>query len=352
MQTSFFEEPTFEEPDALPVIDRSTAERWAVCPAQAYMVERRQVTNGGAPADSGQAVHDIIGKAIAARVNDGMQLHDLYELVKDAAAKSRPDIQPDVIAAVRNVYPMLEHVCRHPAGNERAPDDILAFDGGTAERCGQLATDFALDDDTNVRITGEVDLLMATPSPQEVSLDDWKSGYKHWTASDVQSSFQFQWYALLAMSKFPDVDRVSVRIWMPRKGAATSPVYFERQHQYQIGERIRHALNLRRRHIDAADAGDVPAWPQPERCGLCSAATYCPRAHKPESDFASDPEAYLRDYAATVAKADRMFDVLTVAVRKSGGDLHFGDVAFGNGKPKAARAQPCTLYTPVKASDE
>jgi hypothetical protein len=64
-----FVDDTPEAP-AVPVIDRSTLERWATCPHQAAHVDRGLVSNSSTDADVGNAAHDILAAAVKARATE------------------------------------------------------------------------------------------------------------------------------------------------------------------------------------------------------------------------------------------------------------------------------------------
>lgn len=353
------EELFSDEPAALPpiIVDRSTAERYSTCPAQAVLVERRIVSNESEMAQVGSAVHEILSAAVASRV-DGKRPNEIHELIKDLAAKSRPDIQPDVMDACRRTYPIMELLCRHDNGEDRCPDDVMRFDGGAGAQSGQLAFDLIPATETRgaVCITGEVDLLMATASDKEVLLCDWKSGWKHWTAGDVQRSFQFQFYAYLVLCNYPGLQRVTVRVYMTREGGAASDVSFDRSQMYVIGKRIESAVNLClewRGKLTGA-----PAWPEPAKCGICPASLNCPQAHEPEAGFSRDPKAALLRLVVISEVKKRIESGLNEIVRKGipgvrdPGDIISGKSAYGINKPKKATAKLCSVYQVGGAASE
>lgn len=348
-----------EAPEGPPpvVLDRSTLERWATCPHQAHHVDRGLVSSGSTEADSGNECHDILAAAVDVRHRHAVPARDLREYIDERAVKSRPDVQPEVVKALRKSYPVVHLLCHHDNGEERNPDDILRYDGGEGDRRGQLGGDIlpAPEDGSRgpVRLTCEVDLLLATASPEELDLWDWKSGWRYWTAGEVKESFQFQFYAWLVFHTYPEVRRVWVRVFMTREGAATSVVEFSRGRDlYQIHQRLLSAANLYLKFRDAGGPEDVDAWPAPDKCSICPAATRCLMAHLPERDLAADPEGYLRQYVATQAAADRMAARMAVKVRAEGRDMVFRDpakgaVAFGMEKPKEVRKPACVVYEPA-----
>lgn len=341
-------EPFADEPSQ--IVDRSTLERYAVCPHQARLIDSGQVSSSSLDTDAGQAVHDVISEAVRLRHVDGLDPSELRYLIERRAAEARPDIQPAVVAALRQAYKLVSLICYHETLSERSPADILRYDGGAGDFKGQVAADLipAVDGNPALRLTAELDFLIATASAQELELIDWKSGWTTWTGTDVRDSFQFQSYGWLVMANYPECRRVSVRVHMTREGYATSPVTFVRERDFEpIRQRLITAALTYRAHANAPPEA-APAWPAPERCGLCPAAQRCKCAHEPGSDLAKAPEGYLRQYVSLKAITDKMHDAMTAKVRDSGKDIVFGDVAFGTNKPKQQRAPACDSYTPKR----
>lgn len=330
------------------IVGRSELERFVECPHQAVMIDRGMVTNSNVLTDVGNEVHRVISEAVAIRAGDGIRPNDMREFIEQQAMCSRPDIQPQVLVALRRAYPVVGLICYQTgSGNERAPDDLLRFDGGDGPRAGQLAHDLvqATEDRGPVRITGELDLLMATPSAEELDVVDWKSGWRWWTATEVEDSFQFQFYAALVMLNYPMVRRVRVRVYMTAYGEITGAVEFTRErHLLPILERIKTAIGVYLKWHDTPDIADVPAWPQPPRCALCPAARLCIHVHKPVARLADGEGAFFDQMVAMEAALDQMTDQASVAVRKRGEDFQFAGGGYGTDAPKATRAEKCKLY--------
>lgn len=348
------DEAPFKDPPAGPapiVIDRSTLERYANCPHQGFLIDKGFVHNSSTPADIGNEAHGILSMALRYRVGALATPREMREYIEAEAMASRPDIQPEVIMTLRRAYPLAALICQHSNGEDRNADDLLRFDGGDGARSGQVAADLipATESSGAIRLTCELDLLLATASAEELELIDWKSGWAHWTAGDVKASFQFQFYVWVIFVNYPTVSRVGVRIFMTRDGVSTSLVTFDRDRDfYQIHRRLITAVETYMKYRDPRRAEDVPAWANPEKCSICSAAPRCSLAHKPDADLAVDPEGYLRQYVALDAAASQMKAALSAKVRKDKGDLIFGDVAFGTERPKAARAATCDVYSPER----
>lgn len=334
------------------IVDRSTAERWAECPAMAWHVENGRVSTSSLPADAGNEVHKILAAAVKARHMDAARPNELREMIDAAAAQSRSDVQPEVVTALRKCWPIVQLICTHEDNGEiRSPDDLIRYDGGDGAHAGQIAADLEIDG-VKVRLTCEVDLLLATRSAKAVDLYDWKAGRTHWTATDVFGSFQFQFYSYITLVNYPTVDTVSVSVFMPREGSATDPIDFKRRDMFAWENRIKSAVRLLLKWQSASGPTHVPAWPAPEKCSICPAAAKCPLAHQPAAEVAIDPEAALKQLVALDAAADALRRQLTGVVRKLGRDLVFGDLAFGTEKPreKAKRAETCSVYEPPRVN--
>jgi hypothetical protein len=331
------------------ILDRSTLERWGVvCPHQEWHISHGGVSTGSTETVIGDEVHKILSEACRMRQQDGEQLRGLVDYMDAAAQVSRPDVQPQVIAAMKRAsWTVARMLCEQPNGSGRHPDDLIAYDGGSDDRSGQLAADLipADDDRGPVRLTSELDLLLATASAEELDWWDWKSGWTWWTASDVREAFQFQFHAWLIFYRFPGVQRVNCRVFMTREALATSPVTFSRDRDFwPIHKRLMTATGIYLKYRDEASAADVAAWPTPEKCAICPAASRCSLASRPAADVAADPASALLQYVAVQAAADQLKANLTTFVRKLGQDLETGTVAFGANRPKAQRAPILDVY--------
>ncbi len=337
--------------DLEPIIfDRSTLEREADCPAQAMLIEKYNLSTGGEMADIGTECHDILSRACGLRVELATQ-RQIKEFIDDEAVKSRPDLQPRVIMALRNAaWKVSEILCRFDNNLERAPEDLILFDGGKGNQSGQLSAQIypATESRGPVWVTCEVDLALAMPSPEEMDVWDYKSGWTHWTAGRVGESFQFQCYSYIIFQNFPELNRINYRVYMTAENSATSIYTFERQFLYPIIKRVEKAVDLALER--RANPASAKPWPSPVKCSICPAARHCADAFKPESDLAIDPDQYLRDYARIRTAADQMEASLTQYVRmtRNGEDLIVDDIAFGPNKPKTERTKAMLSIRPAR----
>lgn len=328
------------------ILDRSTLERWANCPQQAYHVAKRQIDDCSYPTVIGTECHSLIANAIAT-VADSDSIVRPYEFadgLKAVCTPARADVQTRVTDIIRRcAWTLGKLIC------ERASSDIIRFDGGKGNLSGQLGWDIT----PHRRVTGEVDLLLATPSREQVELWDWKSGWKHWTATDVRDSFQFQTYAWLIFKNYPEVQSVVVRVLMLAENESTPDYTFRREQVRQIEQRLILAVDLFDLYAKASDADNVPAWPLPDKCALCPATKHCRFVHHRVDDVEKNTADAIRKLAALRAETDRIESALTLIVRKDANAKLAGEIvadsngtkiAWGVNKPKTARAATCGLY--------
>lgn len=347
IEQMFSGNPFGQEPEP-EILDRSTLERWANCPQQAYHVAKRKIDDCSYPTVIGTECHSLIANAIATVVDSDsiVRPYEFAEGLMAVCTSSRPDVQARVTDIIRR--------CAWKLGNivcERASSDIMKFDGGKGNLSGQLGWDIA----PQRRVTGEVDLLLATPSREEVELWDWKSGWKHWTATEVRDSFQFQTYAWLIFKNYPEVQSVSVRVLMLADNEATATYTFMRDHVRQIEQRLLLAVDLFDLYAGVDDGSNVPAWPLPDKCCLCPVTKHCRFVHHRIDDVEKNTPDAIRKLSVLRSETDRIESALTLIVRKDPNAKLAGEVvAESNGKPiawgvnktKTARAASCDLYEP------
>lgn len=318
-----------DEPKPI-LIDRSTLERYADCPAQGQLVELGKGLAGSAEADSGNEVHRIIADAVKLYVEYEPRTRDLADAMMHHAEHSRPDVQPDVIEALRpSVWGIAGMIATQTNGEPRHIDDLIRFDGGDGDRSGQLAWDIGEHDGRPVRLTCEVDLLAATASVNELALYDWKSGRKTWSPTDIKTSFQFgTFYAFIVLANYPACERIRVRVWNTRKRSLTGAVVFERRDMAAMQARLDEAVALYLKHspdLHGVGVDNAPAWPQMEKCSQCDAARHCPEATGPVRDCGGDLAAAGRQYVAMTAAADQLKKSLTARVDETGEAIDLGD---------------------------
>lgn len=310
-------------------LDRSTLERWATCPAQAWLVEHGGCVNENRAMSVGQEAHEVLAKVTRSFVESPGESYPglLQQDIDVYACDSRPDVQPDVIACLR---PSMWSWANFLSGIH--VQNILRWDGGPGEFTGQLAWEVSM---FGAQVTTEVDLLYAGESPEVIHEVDYKTGYTDHNWETVSQSFQFQLHAALLLDIYPDVSAIDIRVWNTRKGKPTHRVLFERSKLGQYQQRIHKSVEIWHKFHDAKTVDDVESWPDTEKCGLCPVAHLCPRLANVETD----PVELLRQYVVLEAASALVRSKLITARKTTGKEIETpeGDV-FGVDKPRTRDA--------------
>lgn len=329
--------------DDTPVLDRSTLETWAECPRRAAL--SRDIKSASLIAATGTEVHDAIRQTLDSFVGSGGALsrRDLVDETTNNLYGARPDVQPDVIAAAKYAIWGFADILANIHYTA-----VMRYDGGTGNLSGQLTMDIA----AGCRVTGAVDLLLATASKQVVELWDWKTGYKRWTEADVSQSFQFQMYAALVLDHYPDVECVRTRIFNTRTNSPTYSVDFTREKLPQYRARISHAAGLWWQH-HKQPADKVPAWPARDKCDTCPVIARCTAADADLREVDASPSDLLATLSHLEMRSKAIAKRLAVVVQRTGQDVRTDDgTCFGFGKPKADRKPTAAMYVAGKATEE
>lgn len=329
------------------VVDRSTLEAYADCPrAAAFVAERGEPTSREMA--SGQSVHDAISAMLQAYVRAGgdMSPTEIAHELTCALRNVRPDLQPDALTAVPDW--MRWSIGRMLA--ERHAGDILRFDGGDGDQCGQLARDITLGREV-VRVTSELDLLMTTRCPDVLAEHDWKTGWMPWTAASVLESFQFRLHWWIVSEVYPDAQHLDVTIWATRHGKVTDRVRFSRRDLPDIEAQVLSAAGDWSR-ARGAIAASCEARPFESKCSLCAFAVDCVDAEIPSGD-PQTPEQRLSRLVQLNAAAALLEKQLWKDRDARGADIVAGGTAFGWDKPKGKPKRPANpLYAAAGPSDE
>lgn len=327
------------------IYDRSTLQDYAECPRKGATVKQFGIKLANEFLDVGNATHDILSRAIGTRISDLSTPGELADVLRqEGICTPRTDVQPRVAQIMDRCA---WSVARIIAG--RDVGDILRYDGGKGKQSGQLSMEIYPETEKRgaVIATAEVDLLLATPSREELEGYDWKSGWTWWTATDVKDAFQFQMHAALVFENYPEVQRFDCRVFMLGENQATGVVTFERKYFQQYRNRIISAVDIALAS-DGIPSDTVRAWPSPEKCLQCQCVRECKDSCNYIKDIAENPADALESLAILTAEVERIETGLTTIVRKTTKDISTNvngvDVCFGINKPKTERAATCKLY--------
>jgi len=321
-----------------PIVDRSTLERYSICPAQARIVDSGAVLTYSDAANSGQEVHDAFSGAITEYIESerlDWSPKEFADGVLRRLRHSRPDVQPDVLdAAAGAVWKFTEIV------TGMHPDNILKYDGGQGKRSGQLAIDIP---ECGIRFTSELDFLHSGPAKNVLHLTDWKSGWKFHDAASIEKSFQFGSHAVLILDTYPKIDVVEISVFNTRRNRLVGPVEFERNRFDSYKARLISAgtVMMQNRNVPTAE---LPCWPAVEKCRICDASKLCPI--QPPPSVKDDPVEFVKSLIALEAKFDAMKAEAAEYVDATGEDIVTEDgTAFGRSKPASDRKPPAAIYT-------
>lgn len=322
----------------IPVLDRSTLERWATCPRQAWA---REVEPSLPTMEQGVGTegHAALSDAVAAYLDEMGQMRpaELCQWLKTRLKECRTDLQPQVLDAFA---PSFAWEWAHFIVG-RSPLDIMRFDGGPGEQSGQVSRDVTIGNDV-VRLTSEVDLLLGTASPEVLQEVDYKTGWTPYTWQTVKDSFQFRMHAWILFDLYEPLQRLEVAVWDTRKNQRTNWVRFTRSEMYGVDEQIKMAVGHWWQHRKAEAIGQVPAWPLEGKCQRCPAAVLCS-----DATFTSEDPADMCDRLVSLeAACDQLREKLGAVVDATGGDVvtKHGN-AYGTDKPKANRKPTKASYT-------
>ncbi len=338
----------------LTLVDRTPLERYAVCPAQAIMIDRGGINDGSLLADAGNEGHTAFAESITEYINQGGQISvsDLADTVWHFLINSRPDVQAEAIKGLRaSVWAFAKFI----AGGSLHPHNIIRYSGGEGKKSGQLAMDWP---DLGIRITSELDLLHATASVEQLAEVDFKTGNKIYSSADVAQSFQFQLHAVLVFHNYPGVKSLLVRVWNTRVNRLTWTVEFTREQLPQLEGRVRQAARqwrMSRRYVENKTSAipDEMYWPAPEKCVHCDAILMCRFAGNPLPEVVGTPGEYLDRAIVVEAGLKKMKAVLGAIVDKTKQDIVSpSGAAFGYEKPKDKKRPAKAIYRVSVDADE
>lgn len=314
-----------DDDSGIDVLDRSDLEIFGLCPLQAVLRAKYPPLTSFA-AESGQQVHNAYGETVGEFIASGgaMSGRDLTDCLMGKLRSSRPDVQVD---ALTGGAPMARTFCYELT--RIGHFNILCHDGGEGDSCSQLSWEI---EGLGLRATSELDLLVKTPIPTLLEEHDYKTGWKHNSATDVKKSFQFALHAALVFHNYPDVETLAVTVWDTRRNRRTQPAIFERRFESDYRLRIRTAAGEWWRWHDKP-IEDVPAWPLAEKCDICDVIGRCTVPNVADD---CEPSRWVDAMIVVDSLKKKMTKHVDAhgPIRSSDGAVEFGRKASGN-KPQA-----------------
>ena len=316
------------------LIDRSGLERWATCPAQAWLVESGRYNTDSIPATTGSEAHECYSRAVSLWVESGgvADVSSLVDAVLRTARQSRPDVQPHVIETLKK---SCWTWCRWL--RRIRPDSILHFDGGEGLLSGQIGYEV----DSETVLTAECDFVCQGSAKDTIELYDWKTGWRRWDSDAVANSFQFQFYAYLLAQTYPGSE-ILVSIWNSRFNEFTRPVGFSPLDIERVWSRIEQSMDTRTKF--QASSEPPPTWPTETKCAICAGAVDCPSATPVARDIAANPGDFIDRMVAMKSAIAAMSKVATEYADEKGDISTPHGNSFGRSKPRQTRRPAAELY--------
>jgi len=317
----------------VPTVDHSTLAAFAECPHRAVHIARGLVEQTGKELLIGQAVHDALSLATRHYLSVLANPIDLAQTIREMVRHSRPDLQPEALDAIQ---PSL-HAWAAWMYENNPRSGVMRFDGGEGDRSGQLSRETL-----GVVVTSEVDLLLATASPELVRIVDYKTGWTPWDEDSIERSLQFQLHAWLIWGNYPEVEDVDVQVWLTRFNRMTRRVRFSRRKEADIQARIEESVKSWLNWKDS-EIGDVPKYVVADKCRTCPVLLRCDSVT--DKTWTVSPEQMVDEMAKRQVQLDAMHDLLSEIVEKTGRDIVSpAGHCFGTGKPKSERKPTKALY--------
>ena len=315
----------FKTPEAI-VMQRSELQRTADCPRQGNLHDKHQDEVGETHdilPEAGKQVHAIAKEAIE---TCEMNLQEAADHIDNELPKCRPDLQPEVLRAGKN----LANELRRFGGNQ-----ILLYEEPITRSVMPAAADRG-----EVLIVTEPDLVLASRDPEALMALDYKTGHKQRTNQEAHDDFQTCVICWDLFGKYPTVNIIHF-FYINTRTFTRSYARIERdKDEENFGARILEAVRLK---MEAADE----AWPEPGKCAQCDVVRWCDEAMPDVKEMDGDPGAYLESYIVRQARCDEMLKALKARVK--GGGVIYGKKTRFAWEPKP-RFSPKVIET--KDDDE
>jgi hypothetical protein len=280
------------------ILDRSTLEKYATCPQQAYLsilfdflkaeakgeevndwerslaaqadpdlISRLKssalYSTASKSCDIGTQIHELIEQSfIDTTINGQIQLHEVPQWFVDKLPTLRPDIQPMAIRHARHIGDQLADLHVAVIGLEQQVS--VVFLPETATRPAII-------------VTMRYDLLGS--GIKSVHCIDWKTGYKKRTNDETADSFQAQFGAWLMWQQpeYKDVNKIHFWYYETLWGSK-SYACFDRdeEHPRLPGLSANNAIYGRvRETVELFLANNQEAWPMEDKCCWCDMISFC-----------------------------------------------------------------------------
>ena len=312
----------FKSPEPI-VLQRSELQVRADCPHQTNLCEKHKekIETHDVLPETGNIVHSIAETAI--KTSD-YNLQEAADYIAEELPKARPDLQPEVLRAGRNLA-----------------NELRRFGGNRVMLCEEPVTRSimpATEQQGEILIVSELDLVLATAKADSILVLDYKTGYKDRTNAEAMDDFQTCVGSWDLWGKYPEVN--TIHWWYLNTRINTrSYARLERERdELNFGTRIFEAVRL---YLEGSDE----AWPEPKKCSMCNVTRWCKVADYEAKELDGDPKSYVDAYIALEARFNKMDETIKAAC-KTGRRL-YGAGGYIDDTPKRKPSAKVS-FKPVK----
>jgi len=320
------------------IMDRSALGRYADCPHQASLCIKHNIPLNDRLPVGGVLGHDVIDKAFKKHCIDQPDGGKVYELDKvaqtvvDELPKTRPDLSKDVVEGCKYAGDVIAGLANIPIVGVEMQTEATITPEEFKEKLGFIT-------DQTVTITQCFDLVQY--GTNSLHYRDWKTGYKKRTRADAEEEFQSACGAWLLMRNYDGVKTTAdgqilpkidtIHVWYHElRWRTTAYARFDRSSEDPAQSHLTTFKLLEYRILSAAKLwleGSDEAWPEPKKCGFCSAVTKCKLADWTIKEVADNPSKYVDCYVAIKAKSTAMYKALK-SFHQGYGRIEGSEVAF------------------------
>ena len=302
--------------------DRSKVQQYATCPYSAWACEEYKIETTNILRDVGGESHKLAEECIKTGIDNQTLPEDMADWFVNELPKVRPDIQPQVIRAVKH---LAESILR------LRPQKII----GVEEQIDWPSDMKAMDGRPFV-LTTCLDLL--TAGNDSLIVQDWKSGFKKRSNQEARDDFQAQFCAFILFMMYPECNTVhwffDETFWGTKSYAKferhASTIHPDLTTEMQIKGRIFAALKLWQE--DSREA-----WPEEKKCCWCDAIYVCPHANSQAKEIADDPKMFI-DHMTVISELLKRYKKTATDYMKANGPIKGTKMVFEWRQPK----QKCT----------
>lgn len=292
------------------VMQRTELGQCATCPHQAILCREHEneIETHEVLPSAGSIVHAI--QKVAIETCD-MNLQEAADYIANELPKARPDLQPEVLRAGRNLA-----------------NEIRRFAGNQVLLCDEPITRSLIPatiDQGEVLIVSEPDLVLATRDPEGLIVLDDKTGYKDRTNIEARDDFQTCVNSWNLFGKYPSVNTIHFFYLNTRIGTRS----------YARIERERDEDNLQARIFETARLwleGADDAWPEEKKCSWCPVIRWCKYAEPICKELDGDSKGYV-DNTIVLAQLLKKREQAISEAAKNGRRI-YGSEGFYDDSPK------------------